>query len=477
MTLRDSGSRRPGSISRRTLYLGAAAALLFAGVFFVDPGRVWAQDEDLRWAIGPWGGGYKFIGGEGDMVEAGPEGGLQVKYFFSERAAFGIRLGYGENQDTNVPDYRTTVLAGEAFAQINLITDRPYRPFVVLGLGVNSWRSELGLVDVVTPEGTEVEATEGAVKLGLGVELDLAAHLSFEVRGTGNILLREDDEMDLGGIGDPNDSEIEITAAILHTFSGERPPPVETTRRYLGYCGTRRPRDSDQDGVFDKDDRCPDTPVGVRVDARGCPVDSDGDGVDDGLDQCPNTPVGATVDRRGCPGDSDGDGVYDGLDRCPDTPARVVVDRSGCPLDTDGDGVPDGIDECPDTPWGADVDDRGCIIPLPAPMVLVGVTFQSGTANLLPSALGVLNEMADDLRTHPDVRVEIRGHTDSVGGDDLNRDLSQRRAESVRNYLISRGVAAHRLTAVGLGESEPIAPNDTPNGRAKNRRVEFRRID
>ena len=94
-------------------------------------------------------------------------------------------------------------------------------------------------------------------------------------------------------------------------------------------------RDSDFDGVPDKDDLCPNTPRGVIVDETGCPIDSDGDGVPDGLDACPNTPQGAMVDERGCPLDSDNDGVYDGIDRCPNTPAGVQVDETGCPIEVE----------------------------------------------------------------------------------------------------------------------------------------------
>jgi outer membrane protein OmpA-like peptidoglycan-associated protein len=129
-----------------------------------------------------------------------------------------------------------------------------------------------------------------------------------------------------------------------------------------------RGADADHDGVPDKIDACPDTPLGATVDARGCPHDQDGDGVLDGIDQCPNTPAGATVDARGCPHDSDGDGVLDGIDQCPNTPAGTQVDAKGCPLaappalDSDGDGVPDTIDKCPNTPAGAKVDANGCPI-------------------------------------------------------------------------------------------------------------------
>jgi outer membrane protein OmpA-like peptidoglycan-associated protein len=119
-------------------------------------------------------------------------------------------------------------------------------------------------------------------------------------------------------------------------------------------------QDVDQDGVPDKDDACPNTPVGATVDSRGCSVDSDHDGVPDGLDKCPDTPAGATVDAVGCPADSDHDGVPDGLDKCPATPPGATVDALGCALDSDHDGVPDGLDKCPDTPAGATVDATGC---------------------------------------------------------------------------------------------------------------------
>ena len=125
----------------------------------------------------------------------------------------------------------------------------------------------------------------------------------------------------------------------------------------FGYRG-----DDDKDGVVNRKDKCPDTPLGVQVDEYGCPIDSDGDGVPDYLDLCPDTPLGVQVDEYGCPIDSDGDGVPDYLDLCPDTPSGVQVDEYGCPIDSDGDGVPDYLDECPNTPSEAygTVDERGC---------------------------------------------------------------------------------------------------------------------
>ena len=127
-----------------------------------------------------------------------------------------------------------------------------------------------------------------------------------------------------------------------------------------------KPKDSDKDGVVDKQDKCPDTPIGVKVDKRGCPVDSDGDGIPDYLDTCPDTPKVAwgKVDSTGCPLDSDKDNIPDYLDKCPNTPTGVPVDSVGCPQDQDGDGVVDKLDSCPDTPTQAKgfVDKNGCLL-------------------------------------------------------------------------------------------------------------------
>lgn len=241
------------------------------------------------------------------------------------------------------------------------------------------------------------------------------------------------------------------------------------------------PTDADADGVYDGIDQCPMTPAGARVDARGCPSDSDADGVPDGPDQCPNTPAGATVDATGCPTDSDRDGVFDGLDRCPGTPAGTEVDSSGCQRasDRDGDGVDDSKDRCPGTAAGTRVDAAGCPIlftPERTPVVLRGVTFETGRSALRPDSYTVLDIVAASLIANPDIRIEIAGHTDSTGSAATNMRLSQARADAVRAYLASNGVAPDRMVARGYGPAEPIAPNTTADGRAQNRRVELRQI-
>ena len=138
------------------------------------------------------------------------------------------------------------------------------------------------------------------------------------------------------------------------------------------------------------------------------------------------------------------------------------------PMDSDGDGVPDSADRCPGTPRGIAVDEKGCPR---EPVILRGVEFATASALLTEGSRPILDAVADDLKIHPLVRVELQGHTDSQGADVYNFDLSQSRADSVRNYLMSRGVEASRLVAKGYGETQPIADNATAAGRAVNRRV------
>jgi hypothetical protein len=227
------------------------------------------------------------------------------------------------------------------------------------------------------------------------------------------------------------------------------------------------PLDSDGDGIPDYLDKCPDTPKGVEVDCDGCPLDSDGDGVPDYLDECPGTPRGVAVDGRGCPLDSDGDGVPDYRDKCPGTPKGVKVDSAGCPLDSDGDGVPDYRDACPGTPRGALVDERGC-------WVIGDTLFDFDKYVIKPQYYPLLDQVISVLKKNPSLHVEIEGHTDNFGSQAYNQILSHRRANAVMNYLIQGGIDKKRLSAVGYDFSRPRASNETEEGRALNRRVQFR---
>jgi OmpA-OmpF porin, OOP family len=182
--------------------------------------------------------------------------------------------------------------------------------------------------------------------------------------------------------------------------------------------------------------------------------------------------------------DSDGDGISDDKDRCPGTPQGVTVDMVGCPVDSDKDGVPDYKDQCPGTLAGTKVDAKGCPLPKPTlgkvtatgTYVFKDIQFESNKSNLKSSSFATLNNMAEALKARPDMKVEIQGHTDSRGKHDYNVGLSQKRAETVKAYLVSRGVDSERLVPRGYGPDHPIASNSTTEGRATNRRVEFKPI-
>ena len=234
--------------------------------------------------------------------------------------------------------------------------------------------------------------------------------------------------------------------------------------------------DSDGDGIPDIDDKCPHLPGPPELD--GCPpeADRDGDGVPDSQDRCPDDP--GPPELQGCP-DRDGDGIPDIDDRCPDDPGPPEL--KGCP-DRDGDGIPDIDDKCPDVPGVAEHD--GCPPPKKYKMIIVTekeielrqtIFFETGKSVIQRKSHGLLREVADAINSSPRIKkVYIEGHTDSVGSRDFNLRLSQQRADAVKDFLISEGVDPSKLESKGYGPDRPIQSNRTPQGRAKNRRVEFR---
>ncbi|HPS93504.1 MAG TPA: outer membrane beta-barrel domain-containing protein [Deltaproteobacteria bacterium] len=184
------------------------------------------------------------------------------------------------------------------------------------------------------------------------------------------------------------------------------------------------------------------------------------------------------------PLDSDNDGVTDDLDKCPGTPSGVKVDKVGCPLDTDGDGVPDYLDKCPDTTAGVQVDKNGCPPVAPPPVVEKGayvfrnILFDYNKSTIKPESEPILDEVAEFLKANPGMKMEIQGHADSIGSAGYNQKLSERRAAAVKAYLVKdEAVKGDRLTTKGYGLTMPVASNDTAEGRAKNRRVEFKPME
>lgn len=256
-------------------------------------------------------------------------------------------------------------------------------------------------------------------------------------------------------------------------------------------------KDSDGDGVPDRLDECPDTPPGVEVDEKGCPLDRDGDGVPDYKDDCPDDPGDPKF--NGCP-DTDGDGIPDKDDDCPDTPGLAKF--NGCP-DTDGDGVPDIRDECPDTPKGCPVDDKGCPLdsdgdgvidcedrcptePGPASndgcpdweevKIKPTIYFEFDKSELTKEGKDKLDKVIETLSESKEYSVVVEGHTCNIGTDKYNMELSERRAESVVKYMLSKGINNAYVGSNYYGESQPAYPNNSVKNRELNRRVEFEEL-
>ena len=289
---------------------------------------------------------------------------------------------------------------------------------------------------------------------------------------------------------------LNIQSAYKHSFDEARQMPH--FQHALGIMLKFGGKDTDNDGVYDKDDECPevfgleafngcpDTDGDGIKDAddacpeiaglaalNGCP-DADADGVADKDDQCPNDK--GTAANNGCP-DTDGDGVYDKDDACKDTAGPA--ENKGCPWpDTDGDGVFDKDDNCVDVV--GPVSNQGCpekVITEEAKAKLdkfaKAIYFNSGKTTFRPGVTEKLDLIADIMKEFKDSNFGIDGHTDSQGPTKLNQTLSENRAKAVLDYLVSKGIAANRVSSKGYGKDNPIANNKTRAGRAKNRRVEI----
>ncbi len=227
--------------------------------------------------------------------------------------------------------------------------------------------------------------------------------------------------------------------------------------------------DNDSDGIMDKDDACPDTPG--LAEFNGCP-DTDGDGIDDTKDECPDAP--GSAENNGCP-DSDNDGLIDKEDDCPNEAGPAA--NNGCPWpDTDGDGVLDKDDQCPDE--AGTVANNGCPevteeVQSELNEYAKTINFDTGKSSITKDSEEALEAILAILDEYPTAKFSIDGHTDSVGSAKSNKKLSETRAASVKEYLVSNGVDEFRLSSMGYGEEKPIADNGTSAGRAKNRRVEI----
>jgi OOP family OmpA-OmpF porin len=418
-------------------------------------GSLIAQNADSKWAIG--------LGpGIGYNLNKGGFGGFVHEFYFSRylNPSFDLRLNSNGGYESDGIDFQDVYLnlRYKLYNGYILKETAAVQPYIYGGGGM-MWDNQ--------GDGFSWNA-------GLGFKFPISTNTSLFIEG-----------------GYTNGVE-GIRSANRTTI------PVTVTDDMLKLTGIvefafGKAKDSDGDGVSDKKDKCPNTPPGVAVDQNGCPLDRDGDGVPDYKDDCPDQAgdakfngcpdtdgdgipdkdddcptVAGLAKFKGCP-DTDGDGVPDPKDKCPDTPKGCPVDASGCPLDSDGDGVIDCQDKCPNE--AGTKENNGC--PDWQDIVIPTIYFDLDKADLRPEGKTELDKLVTTLIASKEFNIVVGGHACNLGTDKHNMELSERRAQSVVKYLLSKGVNNAFIGSHNYGESKPAVPNTSEENRKKNRRVEW----
>jgi len=442
-----------------------------------------------RYGVGASSSMFKMWGGAKDRTSLSYNMSIEGRYGVLPFLQLGADLGYGSFKpsrrgtstiaDQSAP-FRTFVLPMNVTLKATPLAKNSVKPYGLVGAGLLFW----SLRNVGANDGTIL--TKGRLAwgekmlsdvnfglvYGIGFEWFLKERfaLDFQARNTRYFGATKDNV----GYGDANDKLGEFKVSALYYLGGNY--------------------DRDKDGIPDKIDLAPLEPEDFDgfQDADGAPdPDNDNDGILDVNDAAPNEPedMDGFQDADGAPDpDNDNDGVLDVNDGAPTVPEDIdgFQDDDGVPdVDNDKDGILDAVDKCPNQAETVNgfQDDDGCpdVQPLPEVLqkdafLLVKVAFETGKSDLTVDSYDSLDQLVQGLKDFPKVVIEIRGHTDNVGNAMLNQLLSEKRADSVRKYIIDKGIDPTRVTAVGFGERFPIADNSTPEGRAKNRRIEMIRI-
>lgn len=421
--------------------------LLAVVIFLTSP--LSAQHYKGQTVIGISGSINKLVGDDKDQSMINPSVGLKLGYTFIPEFQVNLYGGYGieypndPSEDapakhwSKYPDtpFKTILMPLLLDLQVNFKPDSRFNPYFIWGWGILVW-------DMENDGESMYDNQKNALSdWGIGFDYFLSETWSLDASLHYQHILNQN--KDMSGYGDKQSGNIEARVGL---------------NLYLG--GNK---DKDGDGIPDKLDKCPDKPEDIDgfQDADGCPdPDNDGDGILDLVDQAPNKAedMDGFQDEDGAPDlDNDNDGIPDAQDKCPDEPETVngFKDEDGCP-----DKKPEIVIE-----------------KSAAPIVLEGVTFESGKATLAEESKSVLDKVVQTLVDYPEMTLEVGGYTDSAGSRKFNVNLSQQRADAVKAYLVEKGIAEERITSVGYGPDNPIAPNDTNEGKAKNRRIEFKRTD
>ena len=398
-----------------------AADIRAKGLSGVLQDRLWHKTSRMITGIG-----FSYIKGISNHVDfAGTLTGSFLDYPVPNRAA--------QNQ-------QYLLLEAAATGNLKLVSDKYwFNPFLTLGVGASKYKGYYGAF----------------IPAGVGIQIRILDNVfglinsQYRIPVTDNVAYHFYHSFGIAASIKKKPEPIVVPPP---------PPPVVVL-------------DRDGDGVLDKDDKCPDTPGLAAL--QGCP-DRDGDGIADGDDKCPD--VKGIAKYQGCPiPDTDGDGINDEQDKCPTV--KGLARYQGCPIpDTDNDGVNDEEDKCPTRPGPAS--NSGCPeikkeVIEKINFAAKNIFFATGSAKLLPKSFKSLDAVVTLMKDDETLLMAIDGHTDITGKLDKNMILSDARANSVKDYLVSKGVAVSRLTATGYGPNKPKADNKTAAGRAQNRRVEM----
>jgi outer membrane protein OmpA-like peptidoglycan-associated protein/outer membrane protein W len=416
--------------------------------------------------------------------------GLAFSHYFSNQFAMRMALNYGAVTPrqgsslfsaANEPKVKTILLTPSLHADFYWPKTQQWQPFFQAGTGLLVWDVRKEIMDKSLfsdglfygksiYDGPQFSMT---VIFGAGVQYRLNDHWILKSGLSWTHIF--DQRQDNIGIDDANNTLLEIKLGIDYLFRG--------------------PKDSDGDGIYDALDADPYNAEDFDgfQDHDGAPdLDNDLDGVPDEFDQAPLIPEDRDgfQDEDGIPDpDNDWDGILDINDAAPNEPEDFdgYQDEDGAPdNDNDGDGVPDLVDLCPEEAetYNDYRDDDGCPDEKPAQfveqgksIVLPGIKFESNSAKLRPESYPILENVYESLYANPEINIRIIGYTDNVGSKEYNLQLSLERANTVRNYLLSKGIDSSRIQAEGKGEDSPVASNETEAGKSQNRRIEFRRMD
>ena len=425
-------------------------------IVFLSSKYVTSQSPDNPWSIGI---GANTVQVSDESVESKNGFGPSVSIGRYLGAGFSIGANYGINK-FKIDNVNTDYTSVDAFLKFNF-SSKKFSPYLIGGYGLSDFGKKL------TFEGVFKSLGAGrTIHGGLGFDISISNKISLNIRST----YRWSEEKGTY-------KHLQHMAGFNYNFGqGDSdkdgiPDNKDTCPEEPGLKEFNGCPDTDGDKIPDNKDNCPEE-FGTEI-MNGCP-DSDKDGVANNEDECPEEE--GLVEFNGCP-DTDTDGVADKDDECPNEPG--AVDNNGCPwADSDGDGVTDNIDTCPDE--AGSIENNGCPelsneVVQTINELATQINFAAGTDRIQgKSVVESLNEIKTLLDNNPDGNLIIEGHTSSDGQSESNLLLSKMRAAAVKDFLVKLGVNPDRLKTEGYGEDRPIADNETLEGRALNRRVQFR---